>query len=63
VFRSDREVTDWFVGMQSVAPLTVYHMRRAVVLWHRVFMKLNAFGLKPIHWPSYRAQLAAGEVV
>ena len=39
------EVQQWFLGVQSLAPLSVHHLTMGGVLWQRLIMKLNFYGL------------------
>ena len=39
------EVQQWFLGVQALAPLSVHHLTIGGVLWQRLIMKLNFYGL------------------
>ena len=39
------EVQQWFLGVQALAPLSVHHLTMGGVLWQRLIMKLNFYGL------------------
>ena len=43
------EVTRWFMGVQSLAPMSVHHLTLGGVLWQRLIMKLNFYGLDRTH--------------
>ena len=39
----------WFLGVQALAPLSVHHLTMGGVLWQRLIMKLNFYGLVTNH--------------
>ena len=45
---AEDEVTRWFMGVQALAPMSVHHLTLGGVLWQRLIMKLNHYGLEPI---------------
>ena len=54
------EVQQWFLGVQALAPLSVHHLTIGGVLWQRLIMKLNHYGLvKRTHRTRQRALLAS----
>jgi hypothetical protein len=46
----DREVTNWFTCLQGLAPLVGSYLRLGSLLWRRLIMKLNYYGLDPLNW-------------
>jgi len=38
-------LTVWFLGMQALAPLSRFHFTLGALLWQRLVMKINYFGL------------------
>jgi len=42
------EVTAWFLGLQSISPMTPFHLTRGMLLWQRLIMKMNYYGLPQI---------------
>jgi hypothetical protein len=45
VAETEEEITAWFLGVQSLAPLTICYISRGQLLWQRLIMKLNYYGL------------------
>jgi hypothetical protein len=48
----DDQVSRWFMCMQALAPLCASYLTSGSVLWRRLIMKLNFYGLDPEHWPG-----------
>jgi len=46
VCKDEEEVTIWFLGIQSLAPLNRLYLTRGALLWERLIMKLNFYGLR-----------------
>jgi hypothetical protein len=53
VCSGDREVTNWFTCVQGLAPLVGSFLRLGSLLWRRLIMKLNYYGLDPKHWYTH----------
>lgn len=49
---TDEQVSTWFLCMQALAPLAASYLTCGSVLWRRLIMKLNAYGLNPDRWPG-----------
>jgi len=52
VFDHESTVTSWFLGLQYLAPLNSNYLTRGKLLWCRLIMKLNHYGLDPHAWPG-----------
>jgi hypothetical protein len=61
VCSNEHEVTAWFLGLQAQAPQTCFHMTRGMILWQRMIMKLNYYGLDQVtaRHPDSHASLSA----
>lgn len=46
VCNSEEEVTAWFFGLQSLAPMSVHYLSTGAFYWQRIIMKINYYGLK-----------------
>jgi len=44
----ESDVDRWFLGLQQLAPVTVHYLRRGMLLWRRLKMKINYYGLEPL---------------
>lgn len=49
---SDEQVSTWFMCMQALAPRAASYLTCGSVLWRRLIMKLNAYGLDDSRWPG-----------
>lgn len=49
---TDEQVSTWFMCMQALAPRAASYLTCGSVLWRRLIMKLNAYGLDPSRWPG-----------
>jgi hypothetical protein len=41
-------LTAWYLGLQALAPLSVFHLSRGALLWQRLVMKVNTRGLAQV---------------
>lgn len=49
---TDEQVSTWFMCMQALAPRAASYLTCGSVLWRRLIMKLNAYGLDDSRWPG-----------
>ena len=51
VASDESSVTVWFLLLQSLCPLSIHYLSRGALLWQRLIMKLNHYGLDRIRDP------------
>lgn len=56
----ERVMSEWFQGLQSLIPLNKRYLNKGAMLWQRLIMKINAFGLAQFirHFQSLRRRQA-----
>lgn len=52
VGQSDEQVTEWILGLQSLMTLSANQMSKGLLMWRRLILKLNYYGLDPTYWPG-----------